>query len=311
MISLVVPTRNRAHTLRRVLCSYFEQALVSEIILVSDAGEDDTESLFMSIAGRYPHVRTRFLRNTERCGASQSRNVGVAHARNDFILFCDDDEYLEKNYASTCLKKLVLHRAGAVSGRRVYMHGDETPDSARRRFGNGVRHTSPFRRLICEYVNAANFSGDKRMPLTNAVILTRKQLLQRFPFDSFYARGNGYREESDYQMNLFVHGYNIIVTNDCHSIHLPLSQVRSGGQRAPAWQRVYWSVFYTRYFFSKYYEDYAQRTHSPWPRWFAIAAFTAFALYRETIRPPLQALAWRMTQLKTQLRKKLVAIHEV
>ena len=292
MITMVVPTRDRAHTLRQVIPSYYEQDLVSEIVFVSDAGSDASEAVVMQCAARYPHVATHFLRNAERSGASYSRNVGISRARNDFILFCDDDEYLEAGYAATCLKKLVAYKAGAVSGRRVYMRSGETQEQALHRFGNGVRHSRPFRALICEYVNAARFDGDIRLPITNAIILTPRHLLRQFPYDGFYAQGNGYREESDYQMNLFVHGHDIVVTNDCHSSHLPTQQVRSGGQRTSAWKRIYWSVYYTRYFFGKYYPRYAGRMKMKWPQWVAICAFTVFAVYREVLRPPLYALAY-------------------
>lgn len=292
MITMIVPTYNRAHTLRRVISSYYEQDLVSEIIFVSDAGNDDSEAVVQQYGARYPKVSTHFLRNAVRSGASHSRNVGVSAARNDFILFCDDDEYLETGYAAVCLNKLLSCNAGAVSGRRVYMRAGETREGALRRFGHGVRRGPPFRPLICEYVNAARFEGDILLPLTNAVILTHRQLLRRFPYDGFYARGNGYREESDYQMNLFVNGYDIVVTNDCHSIHLPLQEVRSGGQRTGAWKRIYWSVYYTRYFFGKYYARYARRMGLAWPQWIATCGFMLFAAYRETLRPALQALAY-------------------
>jgi glycosyltransferase involved in cell wall biosynthesis len=297
MITMIVPTYNRAHTLRRVIPSYYEQEMVSEIVFVSDAGTDDSEHVVLQQAENHPHIETHFIKNSKRSGASHSRNAGVVIAHNDFILFCDDDEYLQSNYAKTCLNKLIAHDAGAVSGRRVYMRAGETREQAVSRFGHGVRQSAPFRKLICEYVNAARFDGDIRLPLTNAVILTHRRLLERFPYDGFYARGNGYREESDYQMNLFVHGYDIIVTNDCHSIHLPLSQVRSGGQRTDAWKRIYWSVFYTRYFFRKYYGRYAARLQIKWPQWVATCAFTLFAAYREILRPPLYALAyWWLAQ---------------
>lgn len=297
MITMIIPTYNRAHTLRRVIASYYAQELVSEIVFVSDAGSDDSEQVVLRQAADHPQITTHFLKNAQRSGASHSRNVGVARASNDFVLFCDDDEYLESGYAATCLGKLIAHDAGAVSGRRVYMRDDETREQALVRFGHGLRQTGAFRKLICEYVNAARFDGDIRLPLTNAVILTRRRLLECFPYDNFYARGNGYREESDYQMNLFVHGYDIVVTNDCHSIHLPMSQVRSGGQRTDRLKRIYWSVFYTRYFFGKYYHRYAERLQMKSPQWLATAAFTLFALYREVLRPPLYALAyWMLAQ---------------
>jgi glycosyltransferase involved in cell wall biosynthesis len=291
VITLIVPTRNRAHTLRVVAPSYFQQDGINEIIFVSDAGTDDTPAVIEKIARAYPHVTMRLLTNTHRLGASESRNVGVREASNQYILFCDDDEYLEAGYAQTCLRKLLQLNAGAVSGRRIYLDAGESPVQALRRFGTGLRRSKPFRLLICEYVNAAQFSGDLPLPITNAIILTRKSLLQKFPFDSHYARGNGYREESDFQMNLFTNGYTVYVTNDRHSFHLPMSQVRTGGQRSGALTRIRWAVYYTHYFFGKYYRSYAQRTGLKTPRWAAVALFAVFCIYRETLRPPLFALA--------------------
>ncbi|WP_425259327.1 glycosyltransferase family 2 protein [Rubrivivax sp. RP6-9] len=301
MISLVVPTRNRAHTLRIVAPSYFAQADVDEIVFVSDAGDDDTEAVLRAVARAHPAVRMQFLRNARRLGASQSRNIGVQACSNDFVLFCDDDEFLEAGYARTCLAKLLALGAGAVSGRRVYMEVGETTADALRRFGTGLRNAVPFRPVLCEYVNGARFLGDRQQPITNAIILTRRSLLLQYPFDAAYARGNGYREESDYQMNLFVHGHAIWVTNDCHSLHLPLSQVRTGGQRTQTWRRLVWSVHYTRYFYGKYYAAYAARLGLRTPRWLALAAFTGFSVYRELLRPPLHALAMALLRRRARL----------
>jgi glycosyltransferase involved in cell wall biosynthesis len=307
LITLIVPTRNRAHTLQLVAPSYFAQDEVSELIFVSDAGDDDTPAVIAEIARQYPHKTMRMLRNESRLGASQSRNVGIAASTNDFILFCDDDEYLEAGYARVLLHKLSALNAGAVSGRRIYLQPGETKPQAMQRFGSGMRSAKPFRPLICEYVNGAKFAGDLAIPITNAIILTKKSLLLHFPFDGRYARGNGYREETDFQMNLFVNGFDIYVTNECHSFHLPLSQVRTGGQRTRPLKRLYWSIYYTHYFFGKYYQRYAKRLGLRSPRWLALIAFSIFAAYRETLRPILHAVAMRAAARRRASTERLPA----
>jgi GT2 family glycosyltransferase len=278
---------------------------VTEIVFVIDAGSDDTPAAIAAVARLHPAMPAKILTNPVRVGASQSRNVGVAAASGDYILFCDDDEYLEPGYAAACLEKLRSSGAAAVSGRRVYMLDGETPQQALRRFGNGLRRARPFRRALCEYVNGAKFDGDIELPFTNAIILTERRLLQRFPFDPHYARGNGYREETDYQMNLFTHGFRILVTNDVHSIHLSPAQVRGGGQRVSRRQRVYWTVRYTAYFYGKYYRAYAARTGLRLPRWLALALFAVFAAYREFLRPPLHAAALRALRARAEFRADL------
>jgi glycosyltransferase involved in cell wall biosynthesis len=301
MISLIVPTRNRAHTLKLVAETYFRQELVTEVIVVDDAGVDDTGMIIGTIASRYGSTRLIFSKNKVRCGASASRNVGVKLATNEYILFVDDDEYLEPRYAAICLEKLLQYNASIVSGRRVYMLPGETPIEASRRFGNGLRDAKPFNYMICELVNGARYSGDKELPITNAIILTRRDLLLRHPYDANYARGNGYREESDYQMNLFVNGHKIVATNDVHSMHLPLQEVRIGGQRTHRLNRIFWSIYYTSYFYKKYYHRYAQRVKLVYPRTVAMLAFVIFCFYRELLRPYLRKIAENMVpQLKSR-----------
>ena len=287
MITIVIPTRDRGHTLHLVAQSYFSQELVTEVIFVNDGGTDDTPNIISKIATGYPYVHFKIINNKTRLGASQSRNIGASKASNEFILFCDDDEYMGKGYAATCLKLLTTLNAGAISGRRIYLQEKETQEQALTRFGKGMRSVKFFNPLICEYINGAIINGNLKVPFTNANILTRLNLILKFPFDSYYNRGNGYREETDYQMNLFVNGFDIFVTNECHTFHLPMSSVPSGGQRVSRLRRVYWSIFYTKYFFAKYYSKYAKRIGSRIPESAALFMFSCFSLYREFLRPTL------------------------
>lgn len=294
LVSLVVPTRNRAYTLRKVLPSYFEQAALGEILLIDDAGTDDVADVFDTIGQHYPHIDRRYVRNGARGGASLGRQQGAALARHPYVLFCDDDEYLEPGYAAECLRLLIEHDAGAVSGRRVYMMAGETEAQALARFGNGMRRAPPFDYNLCELVNGARFDGVLSLPLTNSNILTRKDLVARFGFDPHYATGNGYREESDYQMNLFVHGWRVLVSNAVHSFHLPMSEVRTGGQRVRRMRKFLWSVRYNGYFLDKYYAGYRRAVGLAQPLWLAKARATIYFAWRNFFRPPLYGAAMRL-----------------
>ena len=307
MITLVVPTRNRAHTLKLVTPSYYAQEGVTEIVFVSDEGSDDTPDVVESIARTNTSIATRFIRNESRLGAAASRNVGVTNATNEYILFSDDDEYLEPLYAITCLRKLEKYGAGAVSGRNVYMLDGETPAEAVRRFGSGLRRAKPFRHLLCEPANGAVYDGDISLPFTHSIILTKRSLLLEEPFDPHYLAGNGYREESDYQMRLFLKGLPVYVTNDVHCIHLAPSLVRSGGQRTSLWRRIYWSIRHTAYFHNKYYKRYACKVGLKTPRSVALFAFAAYCVYRETLRPWLHRAALAYLRQMRQARNPAIS----
>jgi glycosyltransferase involved in cell wall biosynthesis len=225
------------------------------------------------------------LANERQSGAAFSRNRGARAATNSYILFCDDDEFLEPGYAKVCLEKLQASGAAAVSGRRVIKLPQETPEEAVQRFADGMTNGKPFNRLICEFNPEARFTGDLKMPLTNSVILTTKALLEEYGFDAHYIRGSCFREESDFQMNLFTSGRDILVTNAVHSIHLHRTECAQGGARRSRFSRYYWALLYNRYFYDKYYARYAERVGLRLPRWAADALFAVYQLYFLFIKP--------------------------
>lgn len=285
---MVVATRNRAHTLKKVAPSFFAQELVAEIVFVDDCSDDDTVQALTDLSKNYPSVKFKIISNQRRMGQGQSRNIGIAATTSDYVLFCDDDEYMEQGYAKICLDKFKQYNAGVVSGRRIYLRAGETQEDALKRFGNGLTNLPPYYKIICEYTNSAKFSGDLKTPLVNSIMLTSKEILTKFPFDSYYFQGNGYREESDFHMNLFVNGYDNYKTNDCHTFHLPLSEVKTGGQRVNLAKRIYWSNRYNSYFFDKYYNRYAPKIGLSAPKIFAKIIFFIFSVYKEICRPFLR-----------------------
>ena len=90
MISVIVPTYNRAQQLPRALDSILCQSCSpKEIIVVDDGSTDETLALMVS---EYPEIVFIQQQNT---GVSSARNVGIKRASGDWIAFLDsDDEWL-------------------------------------------------------------------------------------------------------------------------------------------------------------------------------------------------------------------------
>ena len=87
MISVIIPTYNRAHLLPRALDSILSQScLPNEIIVVDDGSTDDTSVLMTSV---YPEIVFIQQSNT---GVSCTRNVGIKRASGDWIAFLDSDD---------------------------------------------------------------------------------------------------------------------------------------------------------------------------------------------------------------------------
>jgi glycosyltransferase involved in cell wall biosynthesis len=302
MISLVVPSRNRAHTLRIVGESLYSQSKVTEIIFVLDASTDDSESVIEGLARSFPAIRTVVLHNETRKGAPYNRIKGYRAATNDFIAFSDDDTYLEPGYFETCLNKLLATGAAFVSGRLVTKLPNQTFDQAIAAFGSGTLDGPLLMPVSCELRHNARFTGDVRIPFTVPIGVTRRELLERFSYDPFYCRGNGYREETDFQMNAFVNGYEMLVTNDVHCVELSRWENRSGGQRISRFAQLYWSIYYTNYFFGKYYERYAERLGLRIGRRLALLTFAIRQFYALFIRP-----ARRLSHVIPRLAPKTAA----
>jgi glycosyltransferase involved in cell wall biosynthesis len=89
LLSVVIPTRNRA----QLLCEAIESALSQrhgqvEVIVVDDGSTDNTADV---VAERFGS-RIQFLRHEERRGAGASRNAGIRVARGHLVAFLDDDD---------------------------------------------------------------------------------------------------------------------------------------------------------------------------------------------------------------------------
>lgn len=285
MISLIVPTYNRAYALEQVLDTFYSQKLVSEIVFIDDCSNDNTFEVISFFKNKYTNIHTLYLKNEKRSGASFSRWVGVQNSKNEYILFCDDDEFLEKNYAEVCLNKLLSKNASIVSGRHFYRNVGESPEDAIKRFGNGLNSGPVFGSVRFKVYTDAIFQSDITMPFTHGIFLTTKKLLLEYKIDPFYSQGNGFREESDFQVNAFVNGHKILVTNDTHCVHMNMKEVRTGGQRVSRIKRYYWSVFYTSYFLKKYFNKLRTKMNIGYSYHFAIVFYALAELYDFFIRP--------------------------
>jgi glycosyltransferase involved in cell wall biosynthesis len=90
-VTLVTPTRNRAHTIGRAIRSVLAQTHVDwELVIVDDASSDDTERVARSFAD----ARIRYVREREHVGPTGAKNRGFDEASHPWIGVLDDDDEL-------------------------------------------------------------------------------------------------------------------------------------------------------------------------------------------------------------------------
>ncbi|WP_321494390.1 glycosyltransferase family A protein [uncultured Desulfobacter sp.] len=108
MISVVLPTFNRAWTLAKALDSALAQDYLNrEIIVVDDGSTDGTREL---LAGYKDKIRVLFQDNK---GVSAARNLGIRESRGSFIALLDSDDAWEKNKLS-CQMAFFQSNPGAM-----------------------------------------------------------------------------------------------------------------------------------------------------------------------------------------------------
>lgn len=92
LVSVIIPTYNRAHLLGRAIGSVLSQTYQDfELIVVDDASTDGTEN----IVNKFSDLRIRYIRHERNMGGSTARNTGIREAHGQFIAFQDsDDEWL-------------------------------------------------------------------------------------------------------------------------------------------------------------------------------------------------------------------------
>jgi glycosyltransferase involved in cell wall biosynthesis len=92
MLSVVIPVYNSANTLAAQLDALSQQTFSGpwELVLADNGSTDGSTVLAARWQGRIPNLRV--VDASDRRGATYARNVGLAAAAGDFIVFCDADD---------------------------------------------------------------------------------------------------------------------------------------------------------------------------------------------------------------------------
>lgn len=84
-----------------------------ELIFVNDFPEEKIEPEELQTDG---HIFIRMYENCKNEGVHKSRIVGLSHARGAYIVFLDQDDFIEKNYLKSQLEKIGTHDAVICNG---------------------------------------------------------------------------------------------------------------------------------------------------------------------------------------------------
>jgi len=108
MISVIIPVHNRFDDLIVAVRSVFSQTITDyEVIVIDDHSQVELLPVISEEFNDSVGSTIFVYRNQVNCGAAQSRNIGVAYAKGEYIAFLDSDDYwmpdkLEKQIDCFC-----------------------------------------------------------------------------------------------------------------------------------------------------------------------------------------------------------------
>lgn len=164
LVSIVIPLYNKEKSILEAVMSALLQSYSRiEIIVVDDGSTDKSASMV-------PNDKKVQLYCQENKGVSSARNQGVEHAKGDFVLFLDADDFLHKN-AIEDLVDVVGNEDIAVGNFKVF-RGDAELEYLND-WHNGIIHPPV----------SADIFLQRRFFLRAGNFICRRQILDKYSFD--------------------------------------------------------------------------------------------------------------------------------
>src|SRR5690606_276329 len=126
LVSVVIPTFNRALLLKRCISSVIDQTYQNwELIVVDDGSTDGTSDLIGMYVSADKRVKYFTRPNDRKKGANSCRNIGIKKSNGQYIAFLDSDdewrkcrleyavEFINRTHASAIFSGAVIKDSGS------------------------------------------------------------------------------------------------------------------------------------------------------------------------------------------------------
>ena len=122
-LSIVLPVHGVQDYLRQCLDSMLDQAFTDfEVVAVDDCSPDRSGEILAEYAARDPRVRV--VTSARNIGLGRARNLGLDHARGEFVWFVDSDDWLDTGALAAAVARLRITGADLLIVGWDRVHGD-------------------------------------------------------------------------------------------------------------------------------------------------------------------------------------------
>lgn len=259
LVSVVIPSYNRAHLLQYILPTYIQE-YVGEIILVNDSSTDNTDEVMKKITEKYNIIKyIKLNRNRKQMFA---KNVGILNAKYDYIYFGDDDSFITEGTIKQLFYTLTKYKCDIVGARALYMRNHDSLDNIAKFISKFNVHADKNSKLFDFNTLKANFTllynYPKRTNMVPACFLIKTKLAKKVMFDVKYT-GNCYREETDFLVRAQRFGAIIYYNSKANQINLPRNQASGGAHASGRVKWIFQSINNNNYFLDKNYNVIKQK----------------------------------------------------
>ena len=128
LVSVIIPTYNSKHMLKRCIDSVLGQTYQNyEIIMVDDCSTDGTMEFVEAEYGTVSQINIVYVRNDQQIGAAASQNVGVSYANGEYIAFLSsEDEWFSDKLERQISRFLECDTSAGAVYCRYCLHADRS-----------------------------------------------------------------------------------------------------------------------------------------------------------------------------------------
>ena len=102
-VTLIIPVYNSEKYIGRCIDSILEQTYTNfKIMIVNDGSTDKSQEIINSYKEKYPDKIISIEQSNK--GVAITRNESIKRANSKYIMFIDNDDFLDKDYIETFIK---------------------------------------------------------------------------------------------------------------------------------------------------------------------------------------------------------------
>ena len=240
LISIIVPVYNAEKYCRKCVDSllsikYFQK----EIILVDDCSTDNSGLICDEYAEKY--IETKVIHHEKNYGVTKARISGFKHAKGEYIMFVDSDDYVHPDILDKMIEPALLNQAEMVCCQICNLFGEHLEVEKRSIFG--IFDKTGIKEIISNNLLHDDSLNKSGMPLYLCGKLYKREILT----DSLQ-EGLNIKYEEDLITILFILAFKInklVIIKESYYYYVHHeSQVTSkklweiGPSRIQAWEKI-------------------------------------------------------------------------